>query len=114
MKKLCDILTIVGGLTLVVGAMLVITRWPAAPWIYLAGAVLFAVMLFIGRYRGDNFIVKRLQRQQLLGALFFIVAGVLMLTLHHNEWIVALLIATLFLLYPAFRMPRELEKEKQS
>ena len=41
-----------------------------------------------------------------------IVAGVLMLVTHNNEWVLCLTIAAIIELYTAFRIPNELEKEK--
>lgn len=110
--KLKEILIVVGGIVLLVGACLMITGLKAAPYIYLAGAVLFAVMQFLDGYHGSNFVAKRLRRQQLFGALMLVATGVLMLTMHHNEWIVGLLIATLFELYTAFRLPAVLKDEE--
>jgi drug/metabolite transporter (DMT)-like permease len=64
------------------------------------------------RYEGSNFIIKRLRRQQIFGAIALMLAGVMMFTMHHNEWIVCLTIAAVLELYTAFRIPSELEKEK--
>lgn len=47
---------------------------------------------------------RRLSRQQLLGALFLLITGVLMFVERHNSWIVTLTIAAVFELYTAFRM----------
>jgi hypothetical protein len=41
------------------------------------------------------------------------VAGIAMLVCKHNEWILCLLVGCLCELYTAFRIPQELEKEKQ-
>jgi hypothetical protein len=64
------------------------------------------------RYEGHNFILKRLRRQQILGALALMAAGAMMILMHHNEWIVCLTVAAVLELYTAFRIPQELEKEK--
>lgn len=109
--KLKDIITVTGGLLLLAGACLMITGLKAAPYIYLVGTVLFAVMQFTDVYRGDDFVVRRLRHQQLFGAMMLVATGVLMLTTHHNEWIVGLLVAAVFELYTAFRLPRVLKDE---
>jgi hypothetical protein len=38
--------------------------------------------------------------------------GVMMVMMHHNEWILGLTVAAVLELYTAFRIPQELEKEK--
>ena len=70
------------------------------------------------RYEGRNFIIRRLRRQQLLGALALLVTACLMITqtfhvgfAQRNEWVVSLAVACVLELYTAFRIPSELEKE---
>ena len=113
MKKLRDILYVAGGIVMILGACLYVTRWSAAPYVYLVGAVLFAAMQITDTYKGSSFVVKRLRRQQIIGAVLLVVAGILMLVLHRNEWMVCLLVAAIFELYTAFRIPKELERDNQ-
>jgi drug/metabolite transporter (DMT)-like permease len=56
--------------------------------------------------------VRRLRRQQILGAVLLVFAGVLMFVTRHNEWVLCLTVAAILELYTAFRIPSELEKEK--
>ena len=63
-------------------------------------------------YDGKNLIIRRLRRQQILGAVLLVFAGVLMLVTHNNEWILCLTIAAVLELYTAFRIPNELQKDK--
>ena len=103
-----------GAGLLLLGAVLQITRWDFAPFIYTVGAVMFGYVQVMGnRYDGKNFIVKRLRRQQIFGAIALVFAGVLMFTLNRNEWIVCLSIAAILELYTAFRIPQELDKENK-
>ena len=96
-----------GAGLLLLGAVLQITRWDFAPFIYTVGAVMFGYVQVMGnRYDGKSFIVKRLRRQQIF-------AGVLMFTMNRNEWIVCLSIAAILELYTAFRIPQELDKENK-
>ena len=112
-NKKFQVIGMAGSIILLVGAVLQITRWVLAPYIYLVGAVLFAYVQVMGdRYEGKNLIIRRLRRQQILGAMALVLAGVLMLTMHRNEWIVCLTVAAVLELYTAFRIPNELEKEK--
>ena len=80
-----------GAGLLLLGAVLQITRWDFAPFIYTVGAVMFGYVQVMGnRYDGKNFIVKRLRRQQIF-----------------------LSIAAILELYTAFRIPQELDKENK-
>lgn len=81
-------------------------------YIYITGAVVFAVTQFILRPRHKAFTVRRLVNQQQVGALLLVAAGVLMLTLHNNEWIAVMLCGALMELYTAYRIPAEIEKNK--
>ena len=94
------------------GAMLQITRWELSPVIYTIGAVLFAYVQVMDGYQGQNLIIRRLRRQQILGAVLLVFTGVLMFVMKRNEWIVCLTIAAILELYTAFRIPAEMEKEK--
>ena len=112
MKKIQKIVYIVGGILLVLGAALYITRWEAAPYMYTVGAFMFGAMQMLDRYTGKSLILRRLRRQQLLGAIALMLTGILMLTCKHNEWILCMLVGCLTELYTAFRIPQEYEKEQ--
>ena len=112
MSKIYQIIQGVGAVLLLVGAMLQITRWELSPIIYTLGAVMFAYVQVMSRYEGKNLIVRRLRRQQILGAVLLVFAGVLMFVTKHNEWVLCLTIAAVLELYTAVRIPSELEKEK--
>ena len=100
-----------GGILLVIGAALYVTRWVVAPYIYVVGSFMFGAMQMADRYEGSNFVIRRLRRQQVLGALMLMLTGIAMFVCKYNEWIVCLLIACLLELYTAYRLPQELEKE---
>ena len=102
----------VGAVLLLIGAMLQITRWEISPIIYTLGAVLFAYVQVMSRYDGNNLVVRRLRRQQIIGAVLLVFAGVLMFVTRHNEWVLCLSAAAVLQLYTAFRIPSEMEKEK--
>jgi hypothetical protein len=103
-------LYIIGSLLILSGAASYMTRWTFSPYIYIVGACLFAVAQFLDRSPIDDFVIRRLQRQQLFGALFLICAGAFMLFLHRNEWIVALTIGAVIELYTVFRLDSEEKK----
>ena len=106
-SKLQTILMATGASILLVGASLMITKWSSAPYLYCIGALLFAAAQLTDRYEGDDFVVKRLRRQQLFGCLMLLITGVLMFIERHNGWIATLTIAALLELYTAFRMPNK-------
>ena len=112
MSKIYQIVQGVGAVLLLVGAMLQITRWELSPILYTIGAVMFAYVQIMTRYEGKNLIIRRLRRQQILGAALLVFAGVLMFVTKHNEWVLCLTVAAILELYTAFRIPSELEKEK--
>ena len=112
MSKIYQIVQGVGAVLLLVGAMLQITRWELSPILYTIGAVMFAYVQVMSRYEGKNLIIRRLRRQQILGAVLLVFAGVLMFVTKHNEWVLCLTVASILELYTAFRIPSELEKEK--
>lgn len=65
----------------------------------------------VSDYKGKNIIIRRLRRQQLLGAMLLVLTGVIMLLWKRNEWIVCLTVAAVLELYTAFRIPQEEAKE---
>ena len=113
MNKAYQLIQVVGAVLLRVGAMLQITRWELSPYLYTIGAVLFAYVQVMSRYEGKNLIIRRLRRQQILGAVLLVFTGVLMFVTKHNEWVLSLTIAAILELYTAYRIPSELEKENK-
>lgn len=80
-------------------------------YIYMTGAVLFAVMQFLLRPRNCSVTLRRLVMQQQLAGVLFVAAGVLMFTHTHNEWMVLLTCGALVELYTAYRIPQEMDKQ---
>lgn len=113
-NKLISALYVVGGIMTIVGAAVFITGWTLAPYIYTIGATMFALAQINTPVRGKSLVIKRLRRQQILGAFFLVVAGVLMVLLHKNEWILAFSIGTFIQLYTAFRIPQQEKREQDS
>ncbi len=111
--KIINILYYVGAVVLLAGAVMRMSHPAIACYVYMVGAVLLAVMQFIGRERNGNFVVRRLVFQQQIGGICLVAAGVLMFTHTRNEWIVAMFVGALLELYTAYRIPQELEKEKK-
>lgn len=111
-----------GGLLLLVGALLpmVPSLSDFTPYVFCAGALLFGTLQLVQRYEGRNVTVRRLRRQQMLGACLLMISACLLLVtafrllpLRGGEWKVVLAIAAVLELYTAFRLPSELEKEEK-
>lgn len=92
-----------------------------APYVFCAGALLFGTLQLVQRCEGRNVTVRRLRRQQMLGACLLMISACLLLVtafrllpLRGGEWKVALAIATVLELYTAFRLPAELGKEEKN
>jgi len=107
MKKYQSLIFLMGAVLLLIGAASYITRWNLSPYLYSAGALAVAVVQILTPYKGKDITLKRLYRQQIFGALFLVITGVLMFTLPNgNEWMLTLTIAAVLELYTAFRMPQ--------
>lgn len=107
MKKYQSLIFIVGAVLLLIGAASYVTRWNLSPYIYSAGALCIALVQILIPYEGNDITLKRLYRQQIFGAVFLVISGVLMFTLPHgNEWMLTLTIAAVLELYTAFRIPQ--------
>ncbi len=107
-----------GAILILVGLILWPTGSMIAIYVYCIGAVMFAAMQFLQSYQGSNITVKRLRRQQILGAVLLMATGLLMIInashlgfLYHNEWMVCLAIAAFIECYTAFRIPYVLKHE---
>lgn len=112
MSKFYSAIATVGAVALLLGAALQITQLAWAPYLYLIGAIMFAYVQVMSGYEGKNIIIRRLRRQQIIGATLLVVAGVMMILWKRNEWVVCLTIAAVLEMYTVFRIPQEEEKEK--
>lgn len=123
MRQLSPIQNIIyalGAILILIGAILWPTVKTAAIYIYCIGAIMFASMQYLQGYEGKNITVRRLRRQQILGATLLMATGLLMIVntmhlgfLYHNEWIVCLAIAAFIECYTAFRIPYALKHEEE-
>lgn len=107
MKRILSVLFIVGAVMLLFGAVVYVTGWELAPYVYTVGATLVALAQINTPSPVRTPVVKRLRRQQITGALLLVLTGAFMLFTHGNEWIVCLSIAAVLELYTAVRIPQE-------
>lgn len=113
MNKLDNIIAVAGAVVLFVGLILQFVKFEYAPYIYIVGALMFGwIQAKTGRNFGKNIVLRRLKRQQLIGAMLLVIAGVMMIVWHHNEWILCLSVAAVLELYTAYRIPYEEKKEE--
>ena len=136
MKQLSKIQTIVflvGGVLMVIGAGSYVFMFQRAVMsvVFLVGALCFALMQLEQRYDGQNVVIIRLRRIQIIADVLFILSGILMIDSHYmllkplfssytdyiqyvyNKWIMTLLIAAILEIYTVHRLSSELEKEKK-
>ena len=109
----------IGALLMLGGAAVFLLKPVWAAILYSAGVLLYAPLRMLQRYDGQNFVIRRLRRQQLLGQLAFLCAACCMVMqafnfgfARRNEWVVCLVIACILELYTTFRIPAELKKEQ--
>ncbi len=110
----------IGGLLLVAGAVLPLFVPEVAPYVFAVGALLFAPVQMADRYEGRNLVIRRLRRQQVMGAFLLLVTAVLMFMqvyqlrpFRGGEWKIFLTIAVFLELYTVFRIDFEEKKEKK-
>ena len=111
-KKLNDVIAVSGSVLLFVGLILQFFRLAYAPYIYIVGAFVYGYVQVMNGYKGKNFVLRRLYRQQQISLILLLMAGVLMIVWHNNEWILCLAIAAFIQLYTAFRIPQEEKREQ--
>jgi len=88
-----------------VGALLYITRWFYAPYIFSFGAAGVTVCFMSEPYRHLSFRFRRLHRINILAGISLIASSVFMFR-RKMEWVVFMLIAALLILYTSFISPR--------
>ncbi|MBR4389010.1 MAG: hypothetical protein IKT00_07515 [Prevotella sp.] len=131
LSKWQTVVFMLGGMGMVVGAGMFALQFAQqwACWIFLAGALAFAMMQWLQRYEGTNITIRRLRRMQVLAGVFFIITGVLMVDFVHmfmrpwfpnletyiqyvyNKWVLTLLIAVVLEVYSMHRLSKELSRE---
>lgn len=126
LSKVQNIIFLIGGLLMVIGAGTSLLAWSFAPYLYAVGALCFASMQMLQRYEGTDFTIRRLRRIILMSDFLFLLAAVLMfanrgnffgidqltyLQYVYNKWVIVLLIAAILQLYSTHRISHELEKE---
>ncbi len=102
---------VIGAVMVLAGAVTFFEHWAYSPYIYTVGACLVALVQINTPVRGKSKILKRLRTQQIFGAIALVLTGAFMIFTRGNEWIACLTIATVLILYTAFRIPQEEARE---
>ncbi|WP_294083124.1 hypothetical protein [Proteiniphilum sp. UBA5384] len=111
MFSLKDILFRISGILILVSAMLYLFFPDIAPWVMAVSVAVFTIITFTNPYPGESIRGKRLFNFQLFSCILMMIATYLMFR-ERNEWVLVMIVGAVFLLYAAFMIPRELEKEK--
>ena len=98
-------------------------------WVFLLGAVLFALMQLMQTYEGNDLTIRRLKRIQDLSDMLFVIAGILLvdtaygffkdfcssyenyITYFYNKWVAVLFLAAILEVYTVHRIDHELSKK---
>ena len=119
LSKTAQAIMAIGAVATILGAAAFAWMPRVAAVTYTMGALLFAPVQMLERYEGRNVVIRRLRRQQILGAMALLCAAACMLMqafafgpAQRNEWVVCLAIGCVLELYTAFRIPAELDKEQ--
>ena len=135
LSKTESMLFLAGGALMVLGVALNFFGInKVSPWVFLVGAILFAVMQIRQTYTGQSITMKRLRSIMTIADVLFVVSGLLFVEnnwgflmpqfgrfgmdgwlfyvryVAHNNWIVVLLIAAVLELYTVHRMSAEMAK----
>lgn len=115
---------IIGAVLMVLGAAATLFRQEWAPWVFVPGAVAFAVTQMRQPYDDSDFTKRRLHRILVFSDILILLSAALMvissmpshtligflgldwltyLNYIHNNWVVTLLLAAILQLYTSFR-----------
>lgn len=111
MLRIRDVLFRISGLLILFSAVLYLFIPGVAPWIMALSVGVFSAITLANPYPGKSIRGKRLFNFQLFSCILMIVATYLMFK-GRNEWVLAMIISAIFLLYASIMIPKELTKEK--
>ena len=107
-QKVRNYLFMFSGLLVLVGALLYITYWLYASYIFAFGAAGITVSYMTTPYQHLSVRFRRLHRINVLAGISLVVSSIFMFRLQ-MEWVVFLLISSLLILYTSFIGPRSEE-----
>lgn len=111
MNKILSAIFATGAVLTFGGLLTHLFKWELSPSLFLIGSAMVLIALIFSREKSEDIVVRRLFVQQILGGFFLFASSILMFVMHGNEWILALAVACVFLLYSSFRLSY-IEKKK--
>ena len=96
----------VAGLLVLAGAILFLTHWAVAPYLFAVGAAGLVGFFFFLPVLGFGFRRRRLHRFNVFAGLLMIVSSGFMFN-NRTEWILCLSVAAILQIYTAFVTPKE-------
>ena len=103
----------VAGLLVLAGAILFLTHWAVAPYLFAVGAAGIAVCYLTLPVKDLDFRRRRLHRFNVFAGLLMIVSSGFMFN-NRTEWILCLSVAAILQVYTAFVTPKESLAAKRS
>jgi phosphatidylglycerophosphate synthase len=107
-----SILFKISGVLILLSALLYMFYPAVAPWIMAFSVAVFSAITVSNPYPGKSIRGKRLFNLQILSCLLMIAATYLMFK-NRSEWVLVMVAGAVFLLYSAFVLPIELDKENR-
>ncbi|NLE32249.1 MAG: hypothetical protein GX619_04395 [Bacteroidales bacterium] len=112
-KSFLTVTYMAGALLILVAAVLVMERVAIGKYLFAIGAAMYILTKFQQQYTGDDFRLKRLNRNNLINA--FLLVGISYLQFKTlTAWVVLLFLVALLEMYTSFRQvayEKEIEKE---
>jgi hypothetical protein len=105
-SKIRTIVFSIAGILVLVGAVLYLTRWIYAPYLFSVGAAGITVCYMTVPVKDLDFRVRRLYRINVFAGIAMVLASVFMFK-QQMEWVAFLLISALLQLYTSFVFPKE-------
>ncbi|MDD4778585.1 MAG: hypothetical protein PHV53_09900 [Fermentimonas sp.] len=102
----------ISGVLILLSAILYMFYPAVAPWIMAFSVAVFSVITVISPYPGKSIRGKRLFNFRILSCLLMIAATYLMFK-NRTEWVLVMVAGAVFLLYSAYVLPIELDKENK-
>lgn len=105
-SKVRTIVFNIAAVFVLAGAVLYLTQWRVAPYLFAIGAAGIAVCYLTLPVKDLDFRHRRLHRFNVFAGLLMIVASGLMFS-HRIEWVLCLTISAILQLYTAFITPKD-------
>lgn len=120
-NKIYNIISCVGEVLVIVGAMLWITGTDIADYLYAAGATIFVIGRLSEKSEKGSIVLARLYGQRTLGSIVLLLSAVVMnlppgfylgMYLRSTAWLIPFMVFVVLEVYTAFRIPAQIKKEK--